>query len=513
MFKVGDRLLVGKDLCTIKYIGFIEEWPNLTTFGVEWDDPTRGRHSGTYKGKQLFYTSVKGAGSFINESTLMKKLVQNKNIWNALNEVYGTSNVFDSDVNIAFNNKYVECIGFDKLNNKNRDFSELEVITLNRRAINQLTGDDNTILKKCLKVKSLDLGYNCFTNLSTGLNSLLEYCPNLIEINLSGNRFMLKQEPSEIIPIKQVKRLYLTSCGLKKSLINVVFKLFPNLEFLDLSLNRLNEDDLSDITIPTTLKSLILSQNNLHSISSNIFEAKLRDLDVSNNMIEQSIPQDICSLSTVQSLDISNNKLKDWFVLDKLNVIFPLLTSIKLNNNPMVGVMEKSVSTGQDFDPIFYQIIARLQNIQYIDGFFVSETVRELAESYFVLHSKEKMYSMDYNLERWKWLQSHYSVRVQSLVNFPDNTNKNDDETFLSNSLIRINVKNVLGIEEFKLYALDTWTLRTLKGKIASLTSKDILSLKLFIFNNSDNRKQYLEKEFLKIKDHYITSGDDVYYE
>lgn len=510
--EVGDRLLLEKDLCTIKYIGFIEQWPGVTTFGVEWDDPTRGKHSGTYKGKQIFHTSVDGAGSFIKESTLTNRLVQNKNIWDALNEVYGTSNVSDFDIhNIAFNNKHVECVGFDDLNYKNRDFSKLEVITLNRRAVNKLTVGNDINVRKYLNVKSLDLGYNCFTNLATELGSFLEYCPNLQEINLSGNRFLVEQEFSKIKPIKQVKKLYLTSCYLGKSLLSIIFELFPNLEFLDLSLNGLHESDFSNITIPVTLKSLILNKNNLQTIPLNILNSKIHDLDISDNMIEQDIPYNIGTLNTIQSLDITNNKLKAWSALDKINMIFPFLNSIKLNNNPLVGVMEKTVSIRQYLDPTLYQIIARLQNIQYIDGFLVSKTIRELAESYFVLHSKDEKYSMDHNLERWKWLQSHYSAQIQSSVNHLDDDN--NDETFLSNSLIQINVKNMLGIEEFKLHVLDTWTLRTLKGKIASLTSKNILSLKLFIMDDSYNRKQYLEKEFLKIKDTYLTSGSDVYYE
>lgn len=511
--EVGDRFLLEEDLCTIKYIGFIEQWPGITTFGVEWDDPTRGKHSGTYKGKQLFHTSIDGAGSFIKESTFINKLVQNKNIWDALNEVYGTSNVTDSDVHsITFNNKHVECIGFDKLNKKNRDFSKLEVINLNRRAINRLTVDDNTIIKKCLNVKSLDLGYNCFTNLSTELSAFLEYCPNLQEINLSGNRFLLEQESLKIKPIRHVKRLYLTSCYLEKSLLRIIFELFPNLEFLDLSFNGLNASDFSNITIPITLKSLILNKNNLQTIPPNLFNSKINDLDVSDNMIEQGIPEDISPLNTLQSLDITNNKLEAWSTLDRINVIFPVLTSIKLNNNPIVGVMEKTVSSQQDLEPTFYQVIARLQRVQYIDGFFVSKTVRDLAESYFVLHFKDKEYSMDRNLERWKWLQSRFSVQTQSSFNRLDDDYKNN-ETFLSRSLIQIKVKNMLGTEEFKVHALDTWTLRTLKGKIASLTSNNILSLKLFTMDNCDNRKQYLDKEFLKIKDHYLTSGSDLYYE
>ena len=33
--------------------------------GVEWDDPSRGKHSGTHEGERYFICSVEGSGSFI----------------------------------------------------------------------------------------------------------------------------------------------------------------------------------------------------------------------------------------------------------------------------------------------------------------------------------------------------------------------------------------------------------------------------------------------------------------
>lgn len=40
-----------------------------TWIGVEWDDPSRGRHSGTYRGEEVFRCRVPGAGSFLKWKT------------------------------------------------------------------------------------------------------------------------------------------------------------------------------------------------------------------------------------------------------------------------------------------------------------------------------------------------------------------------------------------------------------------------------------------------------------
>lgn len=48
-FYVGRRLSYDGHLCTVRYVGAVKgtkgQW-----LGVEWDDPTRGKHSGEHNG-------------------------------------------------------------------------------------------------------------------------------------------------------------------------------------------------------------------------------------------------------------------------------------------------------------------------------------------------------------------------------------------------------------------------------------------------------------------------------
>jgi hypothetical protein len=50
---VGKRLSYAGDLCTVRYVGEVTgtrgEW-----LGVEWDDPSRGKHSGEAGGTKYF---------------------------------------------------------------------------------------------------------------------------------------------------------------------------------------------------------------------------------------------------------------------------------------------------------------------------------------------------------------------------------------------------------------------------------------------------------------------------
>jgi dynactin complex subunit len=51
--QIGDRYSYDGALCTVRYIGTVEGTKG-SWLGVEWDDPTRGKHDGQFKGKRYF---------------------------------------------------------------------------------------------------------------------------------------------------------------------------------------------------------------------------------------------------------------------------------------------------------------------------------------------------------------------------------------------------------------------------------------------------------------------------
>lgn len=51
--KVGDRIQVDQDVATVRYIGPVDDTEG-DWLGVEWDDATRGKHSGEKDGKSYF---------------------------------------------------------------------------------------------------------------------------------------------------------------------------------------------------------------------------------------------------------------------------------------------------------------------------------------------------------------------------------------------------------------------------------------------------------------------------
>ena len=55
MATIGSRLSIASFLCTVLYIGPVKDTSG-TWLGVEWDDPSRGKHSGTHNSVQYFST-------------------------------------------------------------------------------------------------------------------------------------------------------------------------------------------------------------------------------------------------------------------------------------------------------------------------------------------------------------------------------------------------------------------------------------------------------------------------
>lgn len=50
---VGTRLSYDSELCTVRYVGRIPPW-SVIAYGVEWDDPKRGKHDGNLAGIRYF---------------------------------------------------------------------------------------------------------------------------------------------------------------------------------------------------------------------------------------------------------------------------------------------------------------------------------------------------------------------------------------------------------------------------------------------------------------------------
>ena len=129
--EVGTRLSISSCLCTVLYVGPVEGTSG-TWLGVEWDDPSRGKHSGEHKGIRHFTTRyllpplffscsaadcrVPGAGSFIRPD---RKTDGERTFLAALKEKYASHHVYEQ-VTLEASGKQIEMVGFDKIEQQRR---------------------------------------------------------------------------------------------------------------------------------------------------------------------------------------------------------------------------------------------------------------------------------------------------------------------------------------------------------------------------------------------------------
>jgi dynactin complex subunit len=87
-FSIGDRIKFGNDVGEVKYIGSVGSHPG-TWLGIEWDDPSRGKHNGNVDGVEYFKSSKPGnSASFVRPAKAMKL----RSLMEAFQERYGDSN-------------------------------------------------------------------------------------------------------------------------------------------------------------------------------------------------------------------------------------------------------------------------------------------------------------------------------------------------------------------------------------------------------------------------------------
>jgi len=204
-YYLGKRLSYSNDLCTVRYIGEVKgtKGPWL---GVEWDDPTRGKHSGERDGVRYFEcedfsTSVflfkavyvyvyfrnvgksghSKAGSFVRPSRvadsplsflegLHKKYASESEQFNFSNNQSIVRSNLDSQIEIS--SKVVEEVGFEKIRKLLADLHELRIVLLDGLCIGGLLAARSSSDEDDLKKE---------------VSNIEQTCPNIQELDLSLN--------------------------------------------------------------------------------------------------------------------------------------------------------------------------------------------------------------------------------------------------------------------------------------------------------------------------------------
>ncbi|PYI35467.1 RNI-like protein [Aspergillus indologenus CBS 114.80] len=407
---VGQRRSYAGDLCTVRYVGPVEgttgDW-----LGVEWDDPSRGKHSGEHKGVRYFtcQRNHPTAGSFVRPSRPADKP---RGLVEALREKYASEYLEQELARqrqetdpvalhkpIQISGKVVEEVGFDKIRKQLAELQALKIVLLDGLRVagvlgHQATADEvdsayEEIETTCPKITELDLSRNLLTSWSV-VARICERLKHLKSLKLGGNRFGPVEEG---LTFHKITELYLDETLLAWDEISAITHQFPSLTLLSASANQ-----LSAITSPLSanITRLTLENNDFTSLSAlqpltslpNLQHLSLR----SNAISTISTPEDPTPLvfPSLTSLDLSRNKISTWLFLNHLPTTCPALTTLRISTNPLfdgpvgptsiTGLPEKPMTV----DEAYMLTLARLANLQILNYGAVTPKDRTNGELYYL---------------------------------------------------------------------------------------------------------------------------------
>ncbi|PGG96784.1 hypothetical protein AJ80_09788 [Polytolypa hystricis UAMH7299] len=357
----GSRLSFNGDLCTVRYAGEVQgtkgQW-----FGVEWDDPTRGKHSGDHQGVKYFAckSNHPTAGSFVRPSRPTDKA---RSFLQAAHDKYvselqNLNNSKHADLSsladaaaskpIVISGKVVEEVGFEKISKQLAELQQLRIILLDSMTIQGVLATNvpsqggyekelERIGETCPKIVELDLSRNPLRS----WREVTDICRQLRDIRilkLNGNRF---DEFDKSLSFSGVSELFLNETLIDWEEVIALTSCFPSLTSLSLSSNQ-----FTTISAPIshTIKELTLEDNHFTSIYAlrqlthlpNLARLSLRRNEIGNIYPEERAERtDFSFPPTLTSLDISFNKIESWSFVDTLPSVIPSLTSLRISDNPL----------------------------------------------------------------------------------------------------------------------------------------------------------------------------------
>ncbi|BGP47733.1 hypothetical protein JCM10450v2_003598 [Rhodotorula kratochvilovae] len=384
-------------LGTILYHGPVPPTKGLW-YGVEWDEPARGRHSGVYEktGERFFETRIEGAGSFLRpdakgldiegktfEEALRGKYLDDGNdvappsCSPATSEPAGvvlTTRRFSTsgnfDVEVVLTSKVRE--HFHQLGRLREVGLEWEGVSCAMRrhedhgAQERAEGELKELGDSLSKLETLNLSFSLLPTLQEA-ERIAGVLPRLQNLSLNSNRFSRIDTPTALPGFERLRRLEINNTLMTWTEVRLISPSLPNLEELQFGYNRLSS--LRASPTPSTsmrerrailpkLNRLNLEANELSdwanlveelSCLPNLKELVLADnrlasLDLPASFSPARSPDDPAaspSLPLLRHLSLSENCLSAWSTsIDALAAsatsTFPSLSSLRLAGNPLL---------------------------------------------------------------------------------------------------------------------------------------------------------------------------------
>ncbi|XP_028269593.1 tubulin-specific chaperone E [Parambassis ranga] len=363
---VGRRVVCGEERATVRYVGPVPPTTGLW-FGVEWDNPERGKHDGTNDGVQYFTCRHYKGGSFIRPAKAsfgMDFLTAVRQVYQ--DDVVQSEHISSKETTLSDCKVWVK--GLVRL-------EQLKSVLLNCREVNG-PGADGEIRKTTPNIQWLDLSktlLSCWDDVA----AITQQLDKLERLCLSYNRMT---EPSDPLSHSQafcsLRVLVLNNCDLVWPQILRCAIMWPQLEDLSVEENNITELQRPEGALQS-LKCLNLSNNPLvqDSVLSLSALPRLEQLNLSNTSLTVIPFEDVspgAMFPALENLILDNNNISEWCVVDELAKL-PRLSRLSCRGNRLKSSDGNPKTANQ-------MIIAKLEQLLILNGSQILPEERRGAE-------------------------------------------------------------------------------------------------------------------------------------
>uniref|UniRef100_A0A2H1WCF3 Tubulin-specific chaperone E n=1 Tax=Spodoptera frugiperda TaxID=7108 RepID=A0A2H1WCF3_SPOFR len=377
---IGSRVKSNDDFGTVKYIGEVHGYKGVW-YGVEWDDPARGKHDGSVDDVQYFKTSKPGAGSFIRPN----KISPFKTCAEAIRKYYGDR----EDETVAAHRRtvinewkremgapFIEMVGFEKIHQKQK-FDRLLEVCVHDQNISK-AGD---VASLCPNVRSLDVSRNLFSNWREVIQ-LSAQLPDLKELDVNKNRMAIDMPEETMaqlsINFANLEKLNISVCDYEWADIIALSHLWPKLNEMIAAYNRIKTIIPPSVTL-RSLTVLKLDGNPLASwyevmnlgMMKNLKVLSLNDCQITEIRFNENPEDKVDLFEKLEVLFLNRNRINDWRSLSELNKL-ACLKKLYFLKNP--------IQDTEDYDTGSQLVIAKIDTLQELNGSTITRELRRGAE-------------------------------------------------------------------------------------------------------------------------------------
>ncbi|KIY65490.1 hypothetical protein CYLTODRAFT_400351 [Cylindrobasidium torrendii FP15055 ss-10] len=506
----GTRLWHSGNRGTVRFVGPVDGTSGIW-LGVEWDDPARGRHSGTKDGKHYFSCRIPNSGTFLRPSAHIDYGVS---FLEALRAKYidlpqGPDSVEMITLGSSNGAIRVEAANLDKIRQKFSDLSRLREVSLDGRKV--VRADDPEAIKNtCANIGGLNLTQNLIPDWDT-VAEIASGLPRLVRLELNANRLQPCRNPSAMMTsFEHLKELHLNETLISWTQAQTVICLLPRLEVIELGYNRM--DHLIDKGDPITadrsgvtgsfnsLQSLNLDANELcnwEDIISSLQRYKQLSRLILNSNTLQTIPFPTSALQfrpAINFLSLSSNQLNSWTVLDALADWFPMLEILHIHENPFILQDKAMASFARQL------IIASIPSLKFLNGTAISSRERTDSELFYISYITRTNPHIEASRQRQHpqlaALRSKHDIPEEAIKQAPASAELMKNRLIALNAYQRLShstpIEDVPAAPPVQLRVLPSMQLSTLRQKlrkVAKIKTKDA-GVKVWIMRD---REQIVE--------------------